>query len=235
MDLTNRQLSILSLIIQEFLKTRQEVSSLQLKRNYDLKISSATLRNELVTLTEKGYLQKLHFASGRIPTLQAFKLFINQDLAITPAFPTQILTNLDDNIHEAVVTILAGIFPGLVFVVSKEKLQFKNLYNLVVLLINTLGPTESLSYTLEIIRFLEQHVYFYYYLSQNYGSSALKDIALISLDIPDKKTILPLLIMYVPFRHATDTGFIGTISIPDTQTLHNARILKELSHILTTV
>ncbi len=75
-ELTNRQIKLLYLIIQLYLKGTQEISSLYIKSLGICKVSSATIRNELNVLTEKGYLTKAHFASGRKPTLKSFILFI---------------------------------------------------------------------------------------------------------------------------------------------------------------
>jgi heat-inducible transcriptional repressor len=43
---------------------------------YNLDFSSATVRNELAELTEKGYLRQPHLSAGRVPTEEGYRLFV---------------------------------------------------------------------------------------------------------------------------------------------------------------
>jgi heat-inducible transcriptional repressor len=47
-------------------------------KKYNLGVSPATIRNEMVTLTKAGYLKQPHASAGRIPTPVAMKFYINQ-------------------------------------------------------------------------------------------------------------------------------------------------------------
>ena len=78
MDLTDRQISILKAVVQEYSHTAQPVGSETLDRKYGLGISPATIRNEMVNLSETGYLSQPHISSGRTPTPKAIKFYINQ-------------------------------------------------------------------------------------------------------------------------------------------------------------
>lgn len=78
MDLNDRQIQILKSIVEEFTETAEPVGSETLDKKYNLGVSPATIRNEMVQLTEKGLLKQPHTSSGRIPTPQAIKLYINQ-------------------------------------------------------------------------------------------------------------------------------------------------------------
>ena len=60
------------------MKTPHEVGSTQLVKSHNLKVSSATVRNEMVKLMDLGYLDKSHVSSGRSPTDMAFRLFLNE-------------------------------------------------------------------------------------------------------------------------------------------------------------
>lgn len=75
-DLTPRQTEILKKIIQEYTDTADPVGSEILDKKYNLGVSPATVRNEMVELARKGYLKKSHFSSGRVPTAQAFRFYI---------------------------------------------------------------------------------------------------------------------------------------------------------------
>lgn len=75
-DLTQRQIDILKVIIQEYTETGEPVGSEILEKKYKLGVSPATIRNEMVALAKKGYLKKSHFSSGRIPSAKGFRFYI---------------------------------------------------------------------------------------------------------------------------------------------------------------
>ena len=51
---------------------------MSLEKKYNLGVSPATIRNEMVALTRSGYLKQPHTSAGRIPTPVAMKFYINQ-------------------------------------------------------------------------------------------------------------------------------------------------------------
>jgi len=77
-ELTERQTKILKAIVEEYMETAEPVGSETLEKKYELGVSPATIRNEMVRLTEAGYLRQPHTSAGRVPTKQAFKLYVNQ-------------------------------------------------------------------------------------------------------------------------------------------------------------
>jgi heat-inducible transcriptional repressor len=76
--LTSRQTQILKTIINEYIATAEPVGSEAMDKKYNLGVSPATIRNEMVTLTKAGYLKQPHASAGRIPTPVAMKFYINQ-------------------------------------------------------------------------------------------------------------------------------------------------------------
>lgn len=72
--ITNRQKEILKVIVEEYIKTAKPVSSNHICKK--LKCSSATIRNEMVRLEELNLLEKNHFASGRIPSEDGYKYYV---------------------------------------------------------------------------------------------------------------------------------------------------------------
>ena len=78
MDLTDRQIQIIKHIIEEFTETAEPVGSETLDKKHNLGISPATIRNEMVRLTETGYLKQPHTSAGRVPTPQAIKFYISE-------------------------------------------------------------------------------------------------------------------------------------------------------------
>lgn len=76
--LTARQTSLLKTIIDEYITTADAVGSENLDKKYNLGVSPATIRNEMVALTKAGYLKQPHTSSGRVPTPTAMKFYIDQ-------------------------------------------------------------------------------------------------------------------------------------------------------------
>ena len=72
--ITNRQKEMLKLIVEEYIRTAKPVSSNHICKT--LRCSSATIRNEMSRLEELGLLEKNHFASGRIPSEEGYKYYV---------------------------------------------------------------------------------------------------------------------------------------------------------------
>ncbi len=77
-ELTARQKLILTLVIHEYTRDAQPVSSRQLVESYHLDMSSATVRNEMLALTEMGYLRQPHTSAGRTPSEQGYRYFVGR-------------------------------------------------------------------------------------------------------------------------------------------------------------
>jgi heat-inducible transcriptional repressor len=75
-DLTPRQVAILRAIIEEYIETAEGVGSETLDKKYSLGVSPATIRNEMVRLTEMKLLKQAHISSGRTPTPAALKFYV---------------------------------------------------------------------------------------------------------------------------------------------------------------
>ncbi len=77
MDLTQRQKELLKAIVELHVKTGESVGSETVEKEYDLGVSPATIRNEMVRLTELGFLKQLHTSAGRIPTTVGYRVYIS--------------------------------------------------------------------------------------------------------------------------------------------------------------
>lgn len=73
--ITEREKKILKVIVEEYIKTAKPVSSSYICKV--IKCSSATVRNEMVYLDDLGYLEKNHFASGRVPSEKGYKYYVD--------------------------------------------------------------------------------------------------------------------------------------------------------------
>jgi len=77
-SLTARQTQILKLLIDEYIETAEPVGSVTLEKKHNLGVSPATIRKEMVDLTQMKYLKQPHTSAGRVPTPKAMKFYIRQ-------------------------------------------------------------------------------------------------------------------------------------------------------------
>jgi len=77
-ELTDRQKTLLLLLIRDYIETAQPVGSKRLVEHYHLELSPATIRNEMVALTEMGYLRQPHTSAGRVPSEDGYRYFVSQ-------------------------------------------------------------------------------------------------------------------------------------------------------------
>lgn len=78
MGLSDRKKTILQLVVDDYIETATPVSSKSITEKYLTSISSATVRSELAALEELGYLYQPHTSAGRIPSKEAYKLYVSE-------------------------------------------------------------------------------------------------------------------------------------------------------------
>ena len=78
MELSERKKKILQYVVDDYIETAVPVSSKSLTERHLSNLSSATIRNELSVLEELGYLTQLHTSSGRVPSAEAYKLYVSE-------------------------------------------------------------------------------------------------------------------------------------------------------------
>jgi heat-inducible transcriptional repressor len=77
--LTTRQRDILTAIVDRYIATGEPVSSGMLAQSaFANSMSSATIRNEMAELADAGLLEQPHTSSGRVPSAEAFRLYVGQ-------------------------------------------------------------------------------------------------------------------------------------------------------------
>jgi len=74
--LTDRQRAVLGLVVKQYIESAQPVGSKTVVDQYGLGISSATIRNEMASLEEEGYLTHPHTSAGRVPTEVGYRFFV---------------------------------------------------------------------------------------------------------------------------------------------------------------
>lgn len=76
MEISERQQAILKTVVEDFVITANPVPSERVVGRSGLKVSSATVRNEMMELEEKGLLTHPHTSSGRVPTDLGYRYYL---------------------------------------------------------------------------------------------------------------------------------------------------------------
>lgn len=76
--LDDRKIKVLHAIINSYIVSAEPIGSRTISKEYDLGVSSATIRNEMSDLEELGYLNKPYTSAGRVPSDKAYRLYVNQ-------------------------------------------------------------------------------------------------------------------------------------------------------------
>lgn len=84
MRLDDRKWMILQAIIDDYIMTAVPVGSRTLSRKEGMGVSPATIRNEMSDLEELGYLDQPHTSAGRVPSMKAYRLYVDQLLRGNP-------------------------------------------------------------------------------------------------------------------------------------------------------
>ncbi len=129
MSLSERKENIIRAVIDSYVDSCQPVSSADIQANYLPALSTATIRNELAALEDMGYLVQPHTSAGRIPTSNAYKLYVEKlmprrelskgELEIIEKYFGEKISEIDDVLRSTAkviseITNLAGVacFPN---------------------------------------------------------------------------------------------------------------------------
>ena len=74
----DRKKKILQAIVEEYIETAEPVSSKALVEKHGIDYSSATIRNEMAELEKAGLLDKPHTSSGRVPSAQGYRYYVDE-------------------------------------------------------------------------------------------------------------------------------------------------------------
>lgn len=100
--LTERQITVLRAIIRLFTETGQPVGSKTLMASLPIKVSSATIRNDMAHLEKEQLITKTHSSSGRVPTITGYRYYLDHLIKPT-ASPVDVATikrSFDGNYHK---------------------------------------------------------------------------------------------------------------------------------------
>lgn len=82
--LDDRKLDVLKAIVTDYVASREPVGSKALVERHGMKVSAATVRNDMAVLEEEGYITQPHTSAGRIPTDKGYRLFVDKLARIKP-------------------------------------------------------------------------------------------------------------------------------------------------------
>lgn len=98
MQLSERKKQILRAIIEQYIQTAEPVGSKALVESGSLKVSSATIRNEMAELEALGLLEQPHTSAGRIPSAIGYRFYVNE-LMDSHRLSMQETESLNDALH----------------------------------------------------------------------------------------------------------------------------------------
>ncbi|MDE7365099.1 MAG: heat-inducible transcriptional repressor HrcA [Ruminococcus sp.] len=196
----DRKLKVLAAVVDEFIRTGEPVGSKAISKLEHIKVSAATIRNDMAMLEQLGYLEQPHTSAGRIPTYLGYRLYIDE-LMTLPELSDEEKTRLDellggDDVPEelliqnaaaalteltqcaAVVTNSAPRFS----VISKVEVipTGKRIY--VILLITSNGSIKNKACRLEFDLSNEQLEFFTHYVEQNLNGVSVDELSEEMLD-----------------------------------------------------
>lgn len=82
--LTDREIRVLEAVIQVYIETAEPAGSQTVAQRFPIGVSSATIRNTMSELEEKGYLYHPHTSAGRIPTDRAYRWYVDNLIRLAP-------------------------------------------------------------------------------------------------------------------------------------------------------
>ncbi len=144
MGLDDRKLDVLRAIVEDYVATQEPVGSKALVERHNLRVSAATVRNDMAALEDEGYLRQPHTSAGRVPTDRGYRLFVDKLSRIKPLSTAERraierfmagAVDLDDVVHRT-VRLLAQV-TGQVAVVQYPSLSRSSVRHLELVAVST--------------------------------------------------------------------------------------------------
>ena len=88
-ELSDRERRVLAAVIQSYVATAEPAGSRTIARKFGLNVSPATIRNTMSDLEEKGFLFHPHTSAGRIPTHEAYRLYVDSLIHVADPTPAE--------------------------------------------------------------------------------------------------------------------------------------------------
>jgi heat-inducible transcriptional repressor len=75
--LDDRKAAILKAIVEQYVENAQPVGSQAVTQTADLRVSAATIRNDMGVLEREGYITQPHTSAGRVPTDLGYRYYVD--------------------------------------------------------------------------------------------------------------------------------------------------------------
>ncbi|MSP78217.1 MAG: heat-inducible transcription repressor HrcA [Dehalococcoidia bacterium] len=75
-SLSDRKRQILRAVVGDYVSTAVPVSSDVIARKFPLRVSSATVRNEMAELEDEGYIRRPHISAGGVPSDRGYRYYV---------------------------------------------------------------------------------------------------------------------------------------------------------------
>lgn len=98
MKLNPRQQNVLRATVRHYVSTAEPVGSKSLASGYNLRVSSATIRNVMSALEDSGLLYQPHTSAGRIPSDSGYRAYVNELMTPSQPLTRQMETQLNQRI-----------------------------------------------------------------------------------------------------------------------------------------
>ncbi|MDP7578758.1 MAG: heat-inducible transcriptional repressor HrcA [SAR202 cluster bacterium] len=174
--MTERKSKILNLIVRDYIKAAVPVASESVARSLNLKLSPATVRNEVAELEEEGYLTRPHSSAGSVPLAKGYRIYVESvALVHRPEFPRAVRASVrarlgkteqePDSWASAAAAVLASLVGNLAIATFPKALESRvrhvevvPLQGLLVLLIVVFGQTRLKRQLIRLHRPIEREV-----------------------------------------------------------------------------
>ena len=172
MTASERRKAVLKIIVEDYIREAMPLASDAIVRKYGLKVSSATIRNDMVFLAEEGYIARPHASAGSIPTDKAYRFYVETiDSDVDFLMPERdLLQRLEQELEEEIeqwlrqaAVLLSGLAHNMVIITLPiaTRHHFKHLdmvasQNLLVLLIMVLCEAKVVQKMMPLNAFITQ-------------------------------------------------------------------------------
>lgn len=99
----NRKIQVLKYIVEQYLETGGVMGSKSLLEQYDLGVSSATIRNDMAALEKMGLIFQPYNSAGRLPTDRGIRVFVDYLMEDQPAVFIEETQNFSHHIREGFI------------------------------------------------------------------------------------------------------------------------------------
>nr|MDD3720782.1 hypothetical protein [Candidatus Gracilibacteria bacterium] len=138
-NLTERNIDILRIIVEEYLETGDVLGSKSLLKKYDLGVSPATVRNDMAILEKLELVYQPYNSAGRLPTTKGLRAFISYLMQVTPNHfleekisdkKTDNIKNLNDFIYKIIFELAKNTNEISFFIVEEDSiLEYSGIAN----------------------------------------------------------------------------------------------------------